>query len=61
MPAVRYHLWYFAFRDGTGWIRIVHKISESLNNVSEEDLWGKEEGQKKEVLMLGQPNIQACL
>lgn len=38
---LRYCLWYFTFRDGTGWIRIGYRVSKSLNNtVSEEDLAG---------------------
>lgn len=52
---LRYHLWYFTFRGGTGWIRIGHKISESLNNVSEEGA-GAERS-----IDVGQLDIEVCL
>lgn len=58
---LRYHRWCLTFRGGTGWIGTGHKISESLNNGSEEELVEEGGGAERRSIDVGQPDIQVCL
>lgn len=40
-------VWYFTFTGGTGWIRMGHKISESLNNFRGRTCGGRRRGRSK--------------